>query len=110
LGQALTSAEESAAGDATTAATIALGALVERVGNHTPWNSNCLAQAIAVTFMLRRRGVKTTMYFGVAKNHEGECEAHAWTRSGGAILTGRNRVNRYAVVAIFSNDPRSVRQ
>lgn len=110
LGQTSTSSDEPAAGDRASSPTLALGAIVERVANHTPWNSNCLARAVAATLLLRRRGVRTRIYFGVAKNDAGELEAHAWTRSGGAILTGRNRVGRYTVVGVLSTDLSSLRE
>lgn len=110
LGQTPTPSDEPTAGEAPAASTLSLAAIVERVANHTPWSSNCLARAVAATLMLRRRGVRTRIYFGVARDDAGEIEAHAWTRSGHAILTGRNRIGRYTVVGILSNDLRSLRR
>lgn len=82
---------------------LALGRLIERVGRRTPWRSNCLAQAVAATFMLRRRGLGSTMYFGLAKNENGDLDAHAWTRSHGTIVTGGYALERYAVVAVLED-------
>jgi hypothetical protein len=93
----------SAANEAVASATVELAELAERVSRHTPWKSNCLAKAIAVKLMLRCRGVRITMYFGMAKNDKGEFEAHAWTCSGKTILTGGPEIGRYAVVAAFAD-------
>ena len=70
-------------------------------GRHTPWLSNCLAKAVAGRLMLRRRGIGSTLYFGMAKGDEGEFEAHAWLSSGGVILTGGAESDRYSVIAEF---------
>lgn len=72
------------------------------VSKHVPWNSNCLAQAIAGHCMLRRRHIPSTLYFGMTKNSDGQLEAHAWLSSGGIILTGKTEFDRYAVVATFT--------
>jgi Transglutaminase-like superfamily len=80
----------------------AVAQAIARVKRHTPWHSNCLAQAVAGLVMLRRRGISGTLYFGMARNSQGALEAHAWLRSGGAILTGGRGLNRFAVVAAFA--------
>jgi len=70
-------------------------------GRHTPWRSNCLAKAVAGRLMLRRRGIGSTLYFGMAKDEEGKFEAHAWLSSDGVILTGGAESDRYSVLAEF---------
>jgi len=80
----------------------AVAQAILRVKRHTPWHSNCLAQALAGYCMLRRRGIPGTLCFGMAKNAQGELEAHAWLRSGGMVLTGGGRLNRYTLVAAFA--------
>ena len=52
--------------------------------------------------MLRRRGVPGTLYLGMTKNPKGELEAHAWLRSGSAVLTGGGSSNQYTVLAAFA--------
>ncbi len=75
--------------------------------SRVPWNANCLAQAIAATIMLRRRGHEGTVYFGVLKNEAGRCEAQAWLRSGGVIITGAGGLNKFSVVSTFSFSARA---
>ncbi len=76
---------------------------IRRISCHTPWRSNCLAKAIAGRYMLSRRRVASTIYFGMVKNSEGELNAHAWLKSGNMILTGGSNLDRYAVVAKFTD-------
>lgn len=80
-----------------------LGTVVTSVSRHTPWNSNCLAQAITGKLMLRRRGLPSTLYMGVFK--EGTTmEAHAWLRCGDQVLLGDHRLERYTVVVCYGDD------
>lgn len=65
-----------------------VGRAMSRARYRTPWNSNCLAQGIAAQRMLRRRGVASTLYLGVAKSAQEGYMMHAWLRSGEQILTG----------------------
>jgi hypothetical protein len=84
--------------------TWALGAAAAR----TPWRSACLEQAIAAKAMLRRRGIPTTLYLGVARPPDGGAiAAHAWLRSGTVPVTGGSDVEGYAVVATFADEPRT---
>lgn len=82
-----------------------VGWAIEAVSRRVPWNANCLAQAIAATIMLRRRATNGTVYFGVTKNKEGRCQAHAWLRSGDVIVTGANGMNKFTVVSTFAFVP-----
>lgn len=69
---------------------------------HTPWQTKCLAEAIAAKTMLKLRRVPSTLYLGVAKNDDGELEAHAWLRCGSLILTGGRVRRRFTVIATFA--------
>ncbi len=71
---------------------------------HTPWDSNCLAQALTAKRMLHRRRINCTLYLGLAKDQDDQLEAHAWLRSGAFILTGGRGSRRYAVVATFAEE------
>jgi hypothetical protein len=67
-----------------------------------PWMSQCLVQAVAATWMLQRRRIPSTLYFGLAKDSDGKLIAHAWVRSGERILTGAKGHHDYRVVATFA--------
>jgi hypothetical protein len=75
---------------------------IRTVSGHTPWDSNCLAQALAGSVMLKRRGIAGTLYLGVAKDADAGLEAHAWLRSHERTLTGGGGLDRYTVVASFA--------
>lgn len=76
---------------------------VRRMSSYTPWKSNCLAKVIAGYFMLKRRRISSSIYFGMTKNNKGEFAAHAWLSSNGKIITGGSNLQRYSVVATFTN-------
>ena len=78
-------------------------ASLKKISRSTPWRSNCLAKSIAAKYMLRRRRIASTLYFGLTKNSVGEFEAHAWLKSGEMILTGDSDLQNYAVVAKFTS-------
>ncbi len=52
-----------------------------------PWHTTCLERAVAAKWMLRRRRVPSTLYLGVRRSGR-DLSAHAWLRSGQAIVTG----------------------
>ena len=71
-----------------------------------PWTSTCFVRAIAATVMLRRRGVPSTIYLGVATQAGGTAlDAHAWVRCGTRIVTGAAEACRYEVIATFASGP-----
>jgi len=76
---------------------------VQRAARNLPWECQCLVQAVAGKAMLRRRGIPSTLYLGVAKDEEAHLCAHAWLRCGNVILTGREGANRFTVVSTFGD-------
>ena len=70
------------------------------VSRHTPWDSNCFAQALAGHVMLRRRQCANTLYLGVYKQGK-EFAAHAWLRNGDLVVTGGAGHERYTVIAYY---------
>jgi hypothetical protein len=80
-----------------------VGWAVQAVARRTPWQSACLAQALAGSLMLRRRGLPGTLYLGVSKDAAGpeKLAAHAWLRCGDHILTGANGHERFKVISTF---------
>ncbi|MBD0318779.1 MAG: lasso peptide biosynthesis B2 protein [Gemmatimonadetes bacterium] len=67
-----------------------------------PWRCACLEQGVAGKMMLRRRGIASTLYLGVARG-DGPT-AHAWLRSGPYVITGDAGRERYTVVATYADD------
>jgi hypothetical protein len=82
-----------------------VGAMLERVSRFTWWRSMCLEKALAGKWMLRRRGIASTMYLGMAKQGE-RFVAHAWLVAEGQTLTGSGNTV-YATLVAFGESPRS---
>jgi hypothetical protein len=78
---------------------IQIGAMLERAARHTWWRSMCLEKALAGRWMLRRRGIPSTMYVGMAKRG-GNFIAHAWLVGEGRTVTGASQES-YATLAAF---------
>jgi hypothetical protein len=70
-------------------------------GANVPWDAPCLARAVAGKWMLRRRGIPSTLYLGAARD-QNDLTFHAWLRAGDCIVTGESEARRHAVVASFS--------
>jgi hypothetical protein len=76
----------------------AVGVWARRV----PWDSRCLAQALAATSMLRRRGLEGTVSFGSGRVDGGGFSAHAWLRLGPHMVTGGPGHDRFKVLTTFA--------
>lgn len=77
---------------------------VHAMSRVTWWESQCMVKAVAAMKMLRRRGVASTLYLGSGRDEGGKMIAHAWLRSGSYYVTGNEKLERFAVVAVFGND------
>ena len=85
---------------------VRIGRMVERTARTTWWRSMCLEKkALAGKWMLRRRGIASTMYVGMARQEHGFV-AHAWLVGEGKTLTGAGKT-RYAALAAFRESDRS---
>ena len=76
----------------------AVGVLARRV----PWDGRCLAQALAATGMLRRRGLEGTVSFGVRRGESAGFDAHAWLRLGSCVVTGGPGHQRFKTFTTFA--------
>jgi hypothetical protein len=63
-----------------------IGRAVERVAAVLPWHPVCLPRAVAVAWMLRRRGIDCRAHLGVTAT--AAKEAHAWVTVGGVVVQG----------------------
>jgi hypothetical protein len=76
---------------------------VEVMGHHTPWDSACLARAIAGKFMLRRRGLSSWLFLGTMKDPGGDLKAHAWLRYGNEVLLGAGTLESFTALTSFGD-------
>lgn len=75
---------------------------IRGVQKYTFWESNCFAQALCAHWILKKRKLPHTIYFGVKKDQEEALKAHAWLRVGTDLLTGGNGHKHYTVVGTFA--------
>jgi hypothetical protein len=76
---------------------------VATASRHLPWDCLCLAQAMAAKAMLKRRGVSSTLYLGVAKDGAAQPQGHAWLTCGEQVLTGQQGMGEFTVIATFAD-------
>jgi hypothetical protein len=80
---------------------------VQCAARHVPLGFVCLPQAIAGQRMLRRRGVGSTLYLGVASDRAKPeaITAHAWLRAGDKIVSGEREAAHHRRLASFAGPP-----
>ena len=74
---------------------------IRAVARRMPFRALCLEQGVAARCMLRRRGVPTTLYYGVTKDTQGRLAAHLWVRSGGLDVIGTENAEQFTLLATF---------
>lgn len=89
--------------DAARAVAWAIAAAARR----TPWESACLAQALAAALLLRRRRIPGTVVLGVrhAADDSPGVAAHAWVVVGDRTLVGAPEHQSYAPIAAYATLP-----
>jgi len=67
----------------------AIGRAVRRAAANAPFRAVCLQQAIAAKAMLRRRGIRSALHFGMVTRLSDQARRpHAWLDLGQAKITG----------------------
>jgi hypothetical protein len=61
---------------------------VRKVSRYVP-AASCLTQALVTWVFLRARGQCADLRIGVAKDAQGQLEAHAWVKIGSTIVVGK---------------------
>lgn len=64
---------------------------VEVASRNIPGGAKCLPRALVAHNLLTRQGYPAQLRIGVAKDEEGQLEAHAWVESRGQVAIGRVR-------------------
>ena len=82
--------EAAAAGGGEGARARHIGRTIESVARFTPWNSNCLAQALVAALCLRVARIGFSVHFGMIASEKGAAsiEAHSWVMAGAYPVTG----------------------
>ncbi len=76
---------------------------IRRISDHTPWTSNCFPQALTARWLLRRKGIDSTLYLGAAFRPDGDgLRAHAWSRCGELYMTGGDGAGEFGAVTSYA--------
>jgi hypothetical protein len=88
--------------DTQIARSVAMG--IRKAVRRTPWESACLVQSLTAQRMLQKRNIPGIFYLGVGKDETGKetMKAHAWSRCGEEIITGKNGHEKYTVLSVFA--------
>jgi hypothetical protein len=65
-----------------------------------PWRTKCFEEGLTAHWMLRRRGLTSTLHYGAA-TIDGALKAHVWVRSGSRDVIGCEIASDFAPLARF---------
>jgi hypothetical protein len=71
---------------------------VSAAARHSLVEFVCFPQALAGYTMLRRRGMPSTLVYGVTKSAEGDLIAHTWLTVGDDIVLGGDAANGFTPI------------
>jgi hypothetical protein len=74
---------------------------IDACARRLPWRIVCFQKGLALHKLLQRRGIATTLHYGVAQDAERGLTAHVWvTHQGEAIIGGEEAVG-YTCLATY---------
>lgn len=77
---------------------------ISKVAPFTPTTSNCYPQGLTARYLLHRRRIPSTIYYGAAFDRAGsDLVTHVWVRVGSFVVTGAPVHRRFAVVSKFAD-------
>ncbi len=81
-----------------------VGRIAGKMARHLPFRARCLAQSMAAQWMLRRRGIRSILAFGVRRSvgENASLEYHAWLMVGGECVIGGSEIGSYSPFPPFA--------
>lgn len=73
---------------------------IDRASRRLPWRAVCFDRGLAAHWMLRRRGLRSVLQYGIG-HADGKLNAHVWVTLGDRILIGEDEAAGHACVASF---------
>lgn len=74
---------------------------VNALARRLPWKIVCFQKGLALHRLLRRRGVRTRLHYGIAQAGEGPLKAHVWVTHQGVAVIGGAEAEGYTCLATF---------
>lgn len=71
---------------------------ISRAASRAPFRAKCFEQALAAHWMLRRRGLSSTVHYGLSSGGEA-LRAHVWLASGSSVVVGAEAMSEFSEVA-----------
>lgn len=84
---------------------LVIGRSIRLAARFTPWNSNCLAQAMVAKCWCRYHKIPYLFFIGFSKSQEKSSgyDGHAWVTAGPVAITGGHGFNTYRVVLTYAS-------
>jgi hypothetical protein len=78
---------------------------ISKLSPHTPTESNCYPQALTARWLLHRRGIPTTFYYGAAfEPGRPALATHVWLRCGAHVVTGGRARLQFQPLTYFADE------
>lgn len=74
---------------------------VTQWADRVPWRAVCFQRGLALHWMLRRRGVKSMLHYGVTLRGGHDLAAHVWLTLEGPVILGADVDEDYTCLAVF---------
>lgn len=84
---------------------VEIGRIVSSVARYLPFRAKCFECGLAAQWMLRRRGIASTLFYGAALETDGKLAAHVWVRASDLDVVGCANAADYALLARFPAEP-----
>lgn len=78
-----------------------VGWAIDRAAKRSRLRALCFERGLAAQIMLRRRGIDSTLFYGVRPGSDKPLDAHVWVLDRGFDVTGTPAAGRYATLATF---------
>ncbi|HEX8400894.1 MAG TPA: lasso peptide biosynthesis B2 protein [Allosphingosinicella sp.] len=78
---------------------------VQRWADRVPWRAVCFQRGLTLHLMLRRRGIPSTLHYGVAQGGEKGLRAHVWITAEGRPVLGVDEAEGFACLAVYPAAP-----
>ncbi len=78
---------------------------VQGWARRVPWKAVCFQRGLALHWMLRRRGIRSSLLYGVRQREDG-LAAHVWVDVDGVTVIGGEEAPSFACLARFPPDDR----
>ena len=80
---------------------------IDRGARKSPFRARCFEQALAANWMLSRRGLPSSLHYGI-RTVGHSLEAHVWLSVDGTIVLGGENAQQFAEVGQWPTEPATV--